>query len=49
MMKEVEAKEGQGEGSAIRDRLPNLFNRGTNMNATQGGKNGGNGNGKAKI
>jgi hypothetical protein len=40
---EVKAKEGQGEGSSIRDRLPGLFNR----NAVPGGKNGGNGNGRA--
>jgi len=46
MMKEVEMKEGQGEGNTIRDRLPGLFNRGTNINAIQGGKNGGNGNGR---
>lgn len=44
MMDEVETKEGQGEGSSLRDRLPGLFNR----NATQGGKNGGIGNVKTQ-
>jgi hypothetical protein len=48
MLEEVETKEGLGEGSSLRDRLPGLFNRGTNnLNAVPGGKNGGNGNGRS--